>query len=280
MANYVYRPNAAGRRRSSVIREPELSRERPLKRLLVAGKQHAGRNAAGRITVRHRGGGARKRLRVVDFNQSRFEVPARIQRLEYDPGRHARLALVAYRDGDRRYHLAAAGQRVGDAVVTSARAYVDGIGNRFPLKLIPTGTSVFNVELAPQRGGRLARGAGTSVVLAALDAGFAQIKLPSGEVRRVAEDCLATVGQASNADWRNVRWGKAGRIRHRGIRPTVRGKVMNPVDHPHGGGEGKNSIGLKHPKTPWGKPALGVKTRRVGRPSDRLIVQRRRRRSR
>lgn len=279
MANYLYRSNDAGRRRSSVSREPELSHERPLKRLLVAGKQHAGRNATGRITVRHRGGGARKRLRVVDFTQSRFDVPARIERLEYDPSRHAHLALVVYRDGERRYHLAAVGQRTGSAVVTSRKTFVDGLGNRFPLKLIPTGTTVFNVELVPQRGGRLARGAGTSVVLAALDSGFAQVRLPSGEVRRVPEDCLATVGQASNPEWRNVRWGKAGRMRHRGIRPTVRGKVMNPVDHPHGGGEGKNPIGLKHPKTPWGKPAHGVKTRRRHL-ADRLIVQRRRRRGR
>lgn len=183
--------------------------------------------------------------------------------------------MVNYSDGAKRYHLAANGQKAGQKVVTSATKFVDGAGNRFPLKLIPTGSAVYSIELTPGRGGAMARGAGSSATLTAIDSGFAQLKLPSGEVRRVPQDCMASVGQASNTDWRNIRWGKAGRMRHRGFRPTVRGKVMNPVDHPHGGGEGKNPIGLKHPKTPWGKPALGVKTRRAHRPSEKLIIQRR-----
>lgn len=275
MAIVIYKSNDAGRRRSSVLRHTELSPHRPLKRLARGLIKTGGRNATGRVTVRHRGGGAKRLWREVDFQQNRFEIPATIMTVEYDPNRSANVILVKYADGEKRYHLAAAGQKAGQAVITSKSRYVDGSGNRFPLKLIPTGSPVFNIELTPGRGGVMARGAGSTATFLSLDAGYAQIKIPSGEMRRVPEDCLATVGQASNADWRNVRWGKAGRIRHRGIRPTVRGKVMNPVDHPHGGGEGKNPIGLKHPKTPWGKPAFGVKTRQSNKPSNKLIIQRR-----
>lgn len=271
----VFKPNHAGRRRASTVREASLHRGRPLKRLVKGRTASGGRNATGRITVRHRGGGAKRLLRSVDFVQNRFGVPAVVETVEYDPSRSSWVALVRYGDGDRRYHLAAHGQKPGQAVVVSDKTFADGVGNRFPLKLIPTGVQVFNIELEPGRGGRMARGAGSLAILTALDSGLAQLKLPSGEVRRVPDTCLATVGQAANPDWRNVEWGKAGRTRLRGFRPSVRGKVMNPVDHPHGGGEGKNSIGLKHPKTPWGKPALGVKTRRAHRPSDRFIVQRR-----
>lgn len=279
MAIKHYKPNHSGRRRASTIREASLHRGRPLKRLVKGRTTTGGRNATGRITVRHRGGGAKRLLREVDFRQNRFGIPGVVSTVEYDPSRSSWVCLVSYSDGEKRYHLAAHGQKAGQQVVTSDKVYVDGVGNRFPLKLIPTGLSVFNIELEPGRGGRMARGAGAGAILAALDAGLAQLKLPSGEVRRVPDSCLATVGQAANPDWRNVKWGKAGRTRNRGFRPSVRGKVMNPVDHPHGGGEGKNPIGLKHPKTPWGKPALGVKTRRAHRASDRLIIQRRGKRS-
>lgn len=275
MAIIIYKSNNAGRRRSSISREFDLSSGRPLKRLVKGLTKSGGRNVTGRVTVRHRGGGVKRLWREIDFKQNRFEIPATIMALEYDPNRSANVILVKYTDGEKRYHLAAVGQKAGQTVVTSKTHYVDGWGNRFPLKLIPTGSPIFNIELIPGQGGVMARGAGSTATLLSMDAGYAQIKIPSGEMRRVPEDCLATVGQASNADWRNVRWGKAGRIRYRGIRPTVRGKVMNPVDHPHGGGEGKNPIGLKNPKTPWGKPALGVKTRRAHKPSDKLIVQRR-----
>jgi large subunit ribosomal protein L2 len=279
MAIKLYKPNHAGRRSASTIHDADLHRGRPLKRLVKGRTTTGGRNATGRITVRHRGGGAKRLLRDVDFKQNRYEIPAVVFTVEYDPSRSSWVSLVNYADGEKRYHLAAHGQKAGQPVVTSNTTFVDGAGNRFPLKLIPTGLSVFNIELEPGRGGRMARGAGAAAILTALDAGLAQLKLPSGEVRRVSEDCLASVGQAANPDWRNVRWGKAGRMRNRGFRPSVRGKVMNPVDHPHGGGEGKNPIGLKHPKTPWGKPALGVKTRRANRASDRFIVKRRTKRS-
>lgn len=270
-----YKPNHAGRRGASTIHDADLHRGRPLKRLVKGRVTKGGRNVTGRITVRHRGGGAKRLLRDVDFKQNRFGIPAVVTSVEYDPSRSSWVSLVSYVDGEKRYHLAAHGQKAGQRVVTSDVTFVDGVGNRFPLKLIPTGVSVYNVELEPGRGGRMARGAGAAAILTALDSGLAQLKLPSGEVRRVPEGCLASVGQAANPDWRNVEWGKAGRTRNRGFRPSVRGKVMNPVDHPHGGGEGKNPIGLKHPKTPWGKPALGVKTRRAHRASDRFIVQRR-----
>ena len=275
MAIKIYNPNHHGRRNSSTVRSAELHHGKPHKSLVRGGTSSGGRNASGRITVRHRGGGAKRLLREVDFLQNRFDISAVVTSIEYDPSRTGWVSLVTYTDGEKRYHLTAHGQKAGQNVITSATRFVDGVGNRFPLKLIPTGMSVYNIELAPGQGGAMARGAGSSATLTAIDSGFAQLKLPSGEVRRVLEDCLASVGQSANPDWRNIRWGKAGRMRHRGFRPTVRGKVMNPVDHPHGGGEGKNPIGLKHPKPPWGKPALGVKTRRANRPSDRLIIQRR-----
>ena len=255
----------------------DITATRPLKRLTVPKKKRGGRNFQGKITVRHQGGGARQRVRLVDFKQGKFDIPATVKTIEYDPTRGARVALLFYRDGDKRYIIAPDGLKVGDTVMSSLQKQEIKIGMRLPLKYIPVGIEVHNVELVRGAGGKLARGAGNLVQLMAIDGNFAHLKLPSGEVRMVPSDCLATVGKVSNPDWRLISIGKAGRQRLLGVRPTVRGTAMNPVDHPHGGGEGKQSIGLKAPKTPWGKKALGVKTRKP-RPSDRLIIQRRQKR--
>lgn len=235
----------------------------------------AGRNNSGKISVRHQGGGARKKLRVIDFRRDKYDIPATVATIEYDPSRNARIALLNYADGEKRYIVAPQGLNVGDKIISSQKKADYKVGNAMPLEHIPAGMSVYNIELSPGRGGQLARSAGTSVILMGFDKGFAQLKMPSGEVRLVTEKCLATIGNSSNPEFKNIRWGKAGRMRHRGIRPTVRGKVMNPVDHPHGGGEGSNPIGLKHPKTPWGKPAMGVRTRKQSVRSSHLILQRR-----
>lgn len=272
----VYHPTSPGRRHSSVATFAELTTDRPHKPLLKFRHQRSGRNAQGKITVRHRGGGAKRFIRLVDFRQDKFEVPGRVQTIEYDPARRARIALVAYRDGDRRYILAPVGLAVGATVVTSRQRVDLALGNRLPLAFIPLGTPICNVELIPGKGGELARSAGTTATLMALDGPFAQLELPSKEVRLVPQQCLATVGQVSNPDAMHVRIGKAGRKRHMGWRPTVRGKAQNPVDHPHGGGEGNAPIGMKAPKTKWGKPALGVKTRPLHKYSSRFILQRRR----
>ena len=238
-------------------------------------KAHAGRNFAGKITVRHRGGGEKRFIRMVDFVQERFNIPAKVVSIEYDPNRRARIALVHYANGEKSYLLAPEGLTVGSTVVSS-RSRVDlQVGNRMPLEMIPPGTPICNVELLPGKGGELARSAGTTVKLMAIDGPFAQIELPSKELRLVSKLCLATVGQASNPDAMHVRIGKAGRKRHMGWRPTVRGKAQNPVDHPHGGGEGNHPIGLTAPKTKWGKLALGVKTRMKKKYSNRMILQRR-----
>ncbi len=271
----VYRPTSPGRRKSSVATSVELTTDRPYKPLVVFRPQRSGRNASGKITVRHRGGGARRFIRLVDFRQNKFDVPGRVETIEYDPARRARLALVCYRDGERRYVLAPNGLAAGQTVVSSRQRVELALGNRMPLTFIPPGTPICNVELIPGKGGELARSAGTTVKLLAIDGPFAQLALPSKEVRLVAKQCLATVGQMSNPDAMHVRIGKAGRQRHRGRRPEVRGKAQNPVDHPHGGGEGNAPIGMKGPKTKWGKPALGVKTRRPHKYSDQLILQRR-----
>lgn len=269
----VHKPTTAGRRRSSVQTFDDLTTKKPVKRLVKSKKQMAGRSG-GKITVRHRGGGAKRHIRLIDWNMDKFEVPATVKTIEYDPNRGARIALVAYKDGEKRYILAPQGLKVGATIMSSKKKGETQVGNRFPLELIPAGLAVHNVELQPGKGGQMVRGAGQSAVLMAVEGRFATLKLPSGEVRMVPRECMATIGSVSNPDWRLIRWGKAGRTRHRSIRPTVRGKVMNPVDHPHGGGEGSNPIGLKHPKTPTGKPALGVKTRRK-KSSDALIIRRR-----
>jgi large subunit ribosomal protein L2 len=259
-----------------VVRHDHLHRGGPVKKLLEPLPKSGGRNSSGKITVRHHGGGAKQFYRVVDFRQERLDQPAEVLAVEYDPNRTAHIARVRYPDGALGYVLAPEGLRPGVTIIASRGSAPLAPGNRMPLDRIPPGTGVFNVELTPGRGGAIVRAAGSAATLLVVEGPFAQIRLPSGEVRKVPKDAMATVGQVSNTDHRNVRLGKAGRMRHRGIRPRVRGKAMNPVDHPHGGGEGNQPVGLKHPKTPWGKPALGVKTRRRPRFSDHLIVKRRR----
>jgi large subunit ribosomal protein L2 len=276
----IYQPRTAGRRRSSVQSFADLTKFEPEKSLVVMKRRRAGRNNQGRITVRHRGGGERRYIRAVDFQRRRYDVPATVTAIEYDPNRGARLALLEYPDRSKAYIVAPLGLAVGSRVTSSRGTIEAALGNRLPLQFVPIGLTVHSVEFRPGEGGRLVRGAGAGAELLAVEGRFAHLRLPSGEVRMVLKECAATIGQVGNPDWRHVRWGKAGRQRGRGIRPTVRGKAMNPVDHPHGGGEGHNPIGLKHPKTPWGKPALGVKTRREQRWSSRLIIQPRRRRGR
>jgi len=268
-----YNPLTAGRRISSVDTFEDITTSTPEKSLTIPRKRQAGRSN-GKIAVRHRGGGAKRRIRLVDFKREKFDVPAKVVSIEYDPNRGARLALLNYLDGEKRYIIAVVGLEVGQTIVTSNVRGDIKIGNRYKLEDIPVGTQICSIELRPGKGSQIARGAGSGVQLMAVDGAYATLKLPSGEVRQVLKQCMATIGQISNPDYRLIRWGKAGRTRHRGIRPTVRGKAMNPVDHPHGGGEARNSIGLKNPKTPTGKPALGVKTRRR-QASDQLIVKRR-----
>lgn len=269
-----YKPTTAGRRLSSVDTFEDITRSKPHRKLTIHRKQHAGRTN-GKITVRHRGGGAKRRIRLIDFKRDKYDVPATIASIEYDPNRGARIALLHYADGEKRYITAPAGLGVGDKIINSKEKGEIQTGNRFPLQYIPVGIEICDIELTPGKGSQLVRGAGTNAQLMAVEGSYATIRLPSGEMRMVLKQCMATIGHVSNPDRRLIRWGKAGRTRHRGFRPTVRGKVMNPVDHPHGGGEGRNSIGLKRPKTPTGKPALGVKTRRK-RSSQRLIINRRR----
>lgn len=276
MAIRIYKPTSPGRRKASVSTFEELSNHAPHKPLLRILPSQAGRNSQGKITVRHRGGGVKRYYRVIDFLRDKFDIPAKVKTIEYDPNRNARIALVNYADGVKRYIIAPIGLAVGDTVVTSRTRVDIRPGNRMPLSVMPLGTLVYDVELAPLGGGRIARSAGTLVKLLAVDGPYAHLKLPSTEIRMVSKNCLATVGQVSNPDAMHVRLGKAGRMRRLGVRPRVRGKAMNPVDHPHGGGEGNQPIGLKYPKTPWGKHALGVKTRRQRRWSNHLILSRRR----
>jgi large subunit ribosomal protein L2 len=275
MAIKFYRPTTPGRRKTSALITKDLSKVRPLKSLILIKKQNAGRNNLGKISVRHQGGGVKRFIRMVDFKREKYDIPARVEALEYDPNRNTNLARLLYADGERRYIIAPDKLKIGDKIKSSQKRISIKIGNRLLLKNIPTGTIVHDVELLPGRGGKLARSAGNGLTLMALDNGQAQLKMPSGEIRIVSEQCAATIGLPSNLDFRNIRWGKAGRMRHRGIRPTVRGKVMNPVDHPHGGGEGHNPIGMKHPKTYKGKPAMGVKTRKANKYSNKFIVKRR-----
>lgn len=270
----VYKPTSPGRRKSSVDTFDDITKFEPEKKLIIIRKNKAGRSG-GKITVRHRGGGVKRFIRIVDFRQDKFDLPAKVIAIEYDPNRGARIALVQYPDGEKRYILAPLGLKIGNEVISSRSKIEFKLGNRMPLKYIPIGTMVCNVELRPNLGGKLARGAGLGVQLMAVENDYAQLKLPSGEIRLVSKDCAATIGQVSTPDRRLIRWGKAGRMRSRGIKPTVRGKAMNPVDHPHGGGEGVSPIGLKFPKTPWGKHALGVKTRKSKKWSDKFILKRR-----
>ncbi len=271
----IHRPVTLGRRISSVDAFDDITKWEPERSLITPKRKTGGRNAQGKITVRHRGGGADRYVRDVDFLRGKFGVPARVAAIEYDPNRGARLALLHYKDGEKRYMIAPHGLTVGEEVVSSKEQVEIKPGNRMPIDKMPVGIQIHSIELIPGRGGVIARGAGMGAQLMAVEGDFAQLKLPSGEIRMFSKNCMATVGMVGNPDRRLIRWGKAGRTRYRGRRPEVRGKVMNPVDHPHGGGEGKNPIGLKHAKTPWGKPALGVKTRNKKKASWKFIVKRR-----
>ncbi len=251
----------------------EITKSRPEKSLLLPLKKKAGRNNQGRITVRHRGGGAKRRLRIIDFKRAKIGVPGRVAAIEYDPNRSANIALIYYADGDKRYILAPLGLSVDDTVKAGKDAELKP-GNALPLKLMPGGTLIHNIELEKGRGGQLVRSAGGEAQLMAKEGEYALVRLPSGEVRRIRSDCMATIGQVGNVDHQNIKLGKAGRKRWLGFRPSVRGSAMSPRDHPHGGGEGRSPIGMPGPKTPWGKPALGYKTRKP-KPSDRVIVKRR-----
>ena len=268
-----YKPTSPGRRGMTVSTFEEITQATPEKALIRTLKRTAGRNFYGKITVRHRGGGHKRRYRVIDFKRDKFGVPARVASVEYDPNRSARIALLVYADGEKRYIVAPMGLMVGDTVSSGPDAEIRA-GNAVPISRIPLGTLIHNVELHPGRGGQLVRSAGTSAQLMAKEGSYAQVRLPSGEVRLVDQNCLATIGQVGNLEHSNITVGKAGRTRWLGRRPTVRGSAMDPASHPHGGGEGRAPVGMAGPKTPWGKPALGYKTRR-SKLSDRYIVRRR-----
>lgn len=267
-----YKPTSPGRRFVTVSTFAELTKEEPEKSLVVPLKKHAGRNNQGRITVRHRGGGHKRMYRLIDFKRDKDGIPAKVVSIEYDPNRSARIALLQYADGEKRYILAPLGLEVGMTVESGPQADIKP-GNALPLRNIPVGTLVHNIELYPGAGGQVVRSAGAAAQVMGKEGKYAVIRMPSGEMRLFLLDCKATVGQVGNVEHENITIGKAGRARWMGIRPTVRGSAMNPVDHPHGGGEGRHPIG-RHPVTPWGKPALGVKTRKK-KPSDRLILKRR-----
>ena len=269
-----YKPTTPGRRGMSVTDYSGLSKVAPEKSLLAPLSNKSGRNSYGRITVRHRGGANRKKYRIIDFKRQKADVPATVLTLEYDPNRSAFIALVQYEDGEKRYIIAPHGLKVGDVIVSGAGADIKP-GNALPLLNIPVGTFVHNVELYPGKGAQIARAAGNMAQLMAKEGNMALLRLPSGELRNVSVSCMATIGQVSNIDHENMKIGKAGRKRHMGWRPTVRGSVMNPNDHPHGGGEGKSPVGRPGPVTPWGKPALGYKTRKHHNRSDKFIVKRR-----
>jgi large subunit ribosomal protein L2 len=268
-----FKPTSPGRRGASGYTFDELTKKRPEKSLTVAFKSKAGRNNQGKITVRHRGGGSKRLLRLIDFKRSKQGIPGRVIALEYDPNRSARIALIQYRDGERRYILAPQGLKIGDTVQAGPGSEIR-IGNALPLRLIPTGTVIHNIELNLGRGGQIVRSAGASAQLMAKEGTYSTVRLPSGEMRRVLSECMATIGSVGNPEHNILKLGKAGRTAHRGRRPQVRGSAMNPRDHPHGGGEGKSPVGLPGPKTPWGKPALGLRTRN-NKQTDKLIVRRR-----
>ena len=274
MSIKTYKPTTPSRRHMSVSGFDGVDKHaKPQKELVEVLKKHAGRNSYGRITVRHQGGGNRKKYRVIDFKRDKMDVTATVLRLEYDPNRSANIALVEYADGERRYILAPVGLNVGDVIVSSAAADIKP-GNALPLANIPVGTVIHNIELYPGKGGQLVRSAGVMAQLMAKENGYALVRLPSGEMRNIPVNCIATIGVVSNLDHENVNLGKAGRKRHMGVRPGSRGSVMNPCDHPHGGGEGRAPVGHSSPRTPWGKPALGLKTRKHKARSDKFIVKR------
>jgi large subunit ribosomal protein L2 len=274
MAIRVYKPTSPARRFMSVLTFEEITKKTPERSLVTDLRHRAGRNNSGKITVRHQGGGARRKYRIIDFKRTKDGIPATVKAIEYDPNRTCFIALLNYADGEKRYILAPLGLKVGDTVMSGPTADIKP-GNCLPIANIPLGTLIHNVEIKVGRGGQMVRSAGTAAQLMAKEGAMAQVRLPSGEVRKVSMNARATIGQVGNTDHENVRIGKAGRSRHLGIRPTVRGVVMNPVDHPHGGGEGRSPIGRPGPVTPWGKPALGYKTRNKKARTDRMIVKRR-----
>lgn len=269
----VYKPTSPGRRGMSVSTYEEITKTRPEKSLIRPLKKNAGRNNRGIITCRHRGGGAKRSLRIIDFRRDKLGIPGRVAAIEYDPNRSANIALIYYVDGEKRYILAPLGLNVGDTILSGENAEIR-TGNTMPMKLIPTGTLIHNIEIDRGKGGQLVRSAGVAAHLLTKEAGYALIRLPSGEMRRVRADCFATIGQVGNIDHEGIKLGKAGRKRLMGWRPSVRGSAMTPRDHPHGGGEGRCPIGLPGPKSPWGKPTRGYKTRKP-KPSDKLIVKQR-----
>lgn len=270
----IYKPTSAGRRGMSVSTFEEITRNQPEKSLLAPLKKNAGRNNQGRITVRHQGGGHKQRYRLIDFKRDKYDVPGKVSSVEYDPNRTARIALITYADGEKRYILAPVSLKVGDTVMSGPKAEIR-VGNAMPIYRIPLGTQIHNIELLPGKGGQLVRSAGTSAQLLAKEGAYAQLRMPSGEVRLINQNCLATIGQVGNVDHSNIVLGKAGRKRWLGVRPGVRGTAMDPNSHPHGGGEGRSPVGMAGPKTPWGKPALGAKTRKNKR-TEQYIVRRRR----
>ena len=270
----VFKPTSPGRRDMTGQTFEEITHSKPEKALTVGLRKRAGRNFRGKITIRHRGGGHKRSYRQIDFKRDKFEIPGKVRSIEYDPNRSSRIALVAYADGEKRYIIAPLGLQVGDEIISGKRVEIKP-GNTMPLRNMPQGTLIHNIELQVGRGGQLARSAGTSAQLLAKEGqDYATVRLPSGEQRFIRQDCLATIGQVGNVEHGNIKLGKAGRKRHLGIRPTVRGSAMNPNDHPHGGGEGRSPIGMPGPKTPWGKPALGKRTRR-NKSTDKYIFRRR-----
>ncbi len=270
------KPTTPGRRGAVFQTSDDITADKPKKSLLLPHKKRAGRDRSGKISVRHRGGGHKRRLRIIDFKRDKFDVPGEVVSIEYDPNRSARIALIKYRDGDWRYILAPNELRVGASIMAGANAEMS-LGNALPLRAIPTGTLVHNVEMKVGRGGQMVRSAGSAAQVLAKEGRYILLRLPSGEVRQVLSECMATVGQLSALDHKNIKLGKAGRKRHMGRRPEVRGVVMSPADHPHGGGEGRSPIGMPSPKTPWGKPALGYRTRR-NKKSDKMIFSRKNKR--
>lgn len=273
MALKIFKPTSPGRRGMTGYTFEELTKSKPEKSLVVPHKKRGGRNNQGKVTVRHQGGGARQRLRVIDFKRDKVGVPGKVKAIEYDPNRSARIALIFYNDGEKRYILAPDGLKVGDSVMSGSNAEIKP-GNVLPMSMIPSGTVIHNIELEKGRGAQLVRSAGGAARLMGKEGDYALVRLPSGEVRKIRSECSAAIGQVGNIDHQNISLGKAGRSRWLGIRPKVRGSAMSPRDHPHGGGEGRSPIGMPGPKTPWGKPALGYKTRKP-KPSDKFIVKRR-----
>ena len=269
-----YNPVTPGLRGMTVYTFEEITASKPEKSLTVTLKKHSGRNSRGKITVRHRGGGTRSKYRIIDFKRNKDGIPGNVKTIEYDPNRSANIALIVYADGEKKYILAPEGLKVGNVIYSGTDADIQ-VGNALPIANIPVGTLIHNIELKPGKGGQLVRSAGNGAQLMAKEGKYAQVRLPSGEVRKVLMNCRATIGEVGNEDHGNIQIGKAGRKRHMGIRPTVRGSVMNPNDHPHGGGEGRTPIGRKSPVTPWGKPTLGYKTRKKNKASNQYIVKKR-----